>query len=288
MSPWLQFFRLRLAPTALSNVVAGVALGGWTLGSTQWLILLTWTLSLYMVGMGFNDLIDHNRDKKTAPHRPLPAGAISLQKAQTVLLLLTIPLLLLPLWMPPQVRPYAYAAIACAILYDLALKNVAILGPLLMGGVRFSIVMLGAIYAGSAQLAWSHAFTIGAFTAAVTYFSEAEESGSKNQLRSRHFLICLVVILSLPIYFGNESGPVLLASVLTILILVFLNKGQAFRHGAAPALCTVAMLMALPILDLRASITYSQPWIASLHMLAWLSVRPWFALSLGSDKTTSS
>ncbi|MDE0961204.1 MAG: UbiA family prenyltransferase [Planctomycetota bacterium] len=281
---WLQFFRLRLAPTAISNVVAGVALGGWTLGSTQWLVLLTWTLVLYMVGMGFNDLVDQTRDEKTAPHRPLPSGAISVQQARAVLLLLAIPLLLLPLWMPNSAQPYAYTAIACALLYDLALKRVALVGPLLMGGVRYSIVMLGAVFAGSPQFAWSHAFTIGAFTAAITYFSEAEERGSEKTLRSRHFLIILVVVSTLLIPSGNEGGSAVATWILMLLILLFLDRGRAFRHGVSPALCTVAMLMALPLLDLRASITYSQTWIASLHLVAWLAVRPWFTLNLRSDK----
>ena len=90
LAPWLKFFRLRLSPTAISNVVAGATIGGWNLVADEWCILICWTMALYMFGMGLNDLADRSIDKKLAPHRPLPAGDLSVAAARHALGLLAI------------------------------------------------------------------------------------------------------------------------------------------------------------------------------------------------------
>lgn len=275
MRPWLQFFRIRLAPTAISNVVAGVALGGWFLEPTQWLVLIGWTLLLYMFGMGFNDWLDRSVDAKIAPHRPLPAGAISLTRAKIALTALAFPVALLPFAMPEEARFFAFAAAGCAILYDLALKQIPLLGPLAMGGVRFSVVMTAASYAGSPHLAQTHALTIGLFTAAITFFSQAEETGNPKQLARRHALIALVVVASyLFEQYRAEQIPVAFLAV-TGLILLWLLQGLAFRRGASADFCTFTMLMALPLVDLRATVTYPLLLVPGLVVLAWLAIAPW-------------
>ncbi|MGE4631672.1 MAG: UbiA family prenyltransferase, partial [Planctomycetota bacterium] len=99
MSHWLRFFRLRLAWTALSNVIAGVALAGWAVDFQLWAMLLLWTLALYMLGMGLNDYSDRKRDQVISPERPIPAGKISTKAARRALSLLFMVVVSVVIWM---------------------------------------------------------------------------------------------------------------------------------------------------------------------------------------------
>jgi 4-hydroxybenzoate polyprenyltransferase len=290
LAPWLKFFRLRLSPTAISNVVAGATIGGWNLVADEWCILICWTMALYMFGMGLNDLADRSIDKKLAPHRPLPAGDLSVAAARHALGLLAICITGLTLAMPEPIRFHAFTAIACVLLYDLGFKKVPILGPLAMGGVRFSIVMLAASYSGGIEHAWIHAIRIGAFTAAITYFSEAEQNGTERTLTRRLFLLGIVALLiSIPfppleIEVGNLSMRLLLGGVL----LWWITRAFAFQKGVAVHHCTITLVMGLPLVDLIAVSSYPWKIPSFIVILAWLSLRPWTYFQMHSTKTNPS
>ncbi len=283
MSPWLRFFRLRLAPTAISNVIAGAALGGWRLESTEWLILLGWTLALYMAGMAFNDVVDRDKDASNAPHRPLPAGEISVAKAHLSLIVLAMPVVLLLIGMPTSARLYAVAAIVCVFLYNLAFKEVPVLGAVVMGAVRFSIVMVGASFAGHAMQALPLALDVLFFTAAVTYFSQEEERGRPGVLRLRFLLTCIVAIAS---YTTFQLQYPLMQLTISFLLLCWLLGMASPRPGKPASYTTFSMLLALPLLDLRATITYPQTVVPVLVVLAWLSLCPWTIFRSGAAATT--
>ena len=282
MSPWLRFFRLRLAPTALSNVIAGAALGGWRLNTTEWLILLGWTLALYMVGMAFNDVVDRDRDARNAPHRPLPAGELSVAKAHIALILLSVPVVLLLIGMPTDARLYAVAAIVCVLLYNLAVKEVPVLGAVVMGAVRFCIVMVGASFAGPAMNALPLALDVLFFTTAVTYFSQEEERGRPGVLRLRFLLTCIVAFASYTTI--GDPSPMTLA--MTFLLVCWLFGMASPRPGKPASHTTFSMLLALPLLDLRATITYPQAIVPVLVVLAWLSLCPWTIFRSGAAAMT--
>jgi hypothetical protein len=282
VSPWLRFFRLRLAPTALSNVIAGAALGGWRLDTTEWLILLGWTLALYMVGMAFNDVVDRDKDALNAPHRPLPAGEISVAKAHISLILLAVPVVLLLIGMPTDARLYAVAAIVCVLLYNLAFKEVPVLGAAVMGTVRFCIVMVGASFAGPAMNALPLALDVLFFTTAVTYYSQEEERGRPGVLRLRFLLTCIVAFASYTII--DAPSPMPLA--MTFLLLCWLFGVASPRPGKPASHTTFSMLLALPLLDLRATIAYPQSMVPVLVVLAWLSLRPWTIFRSGAAAMT--
>ncbi len=281
MSHWLRFFRLRLAWTALSNVTAGVALAGWMLDFQLWVMLLIWTLALYMLGMGLNDYTDRKRDQVISPQRPIPAGKITPGTARRSLILLFLVVVSVWFVFPSSALIFAVAALACVLLYDLLLKESALLGPLVMGGVRTSIVLMAAAIAaaGSANPAHAsgalpHAIEVGLFTAAVTFFSQEEERARRRSLQLRFLLVCLVVVGS----YNLLSAPSVANIVVTAVILAWL-LAVGYPHSSRPAsVCTFGLLTALPLLDLRAVVTYPQPLIPALVLLSWILLRPWTLL----------
>ena len=276
MSHWLRFFRLRLAWTALSNVIAGVALAGWAVDFQLWTMLLLWTLALYMLGMGLNDYSDRKRDQVISPERPIPAGKISTKAARRVLSLLFMVVVSVVIWMPSEAQIFASAAIACVLLYDLFLKEIPLVGPLAMGGVRTSIVLVGAAFAGAAAdfTTLPHAVEIGLFTAAITHFSQEEERGRSRSLQLRFLLVCLVVVFS----YSLLRAPALANISVTVVILAWLVAvGFPSRRRPASA-CTFGLLTALPLVDLRAVVTYPQLLVPALIVLSWVLLRPWTLL----------
>lgn len=276
MTHWLRFFRLRLAPTALSNVIAGAALAGWALDARLWMMLLTWTLALYMLGMGLNDYVDRKKDTVTSPGRPIPCGQISTRAARRALILLFMVVVSGLVWMPQESRIFAAAAIMFVALYDLVVKEIPLLGPLVMGAVRASIVLVGAAFAGGAAdfLALPHALEIGLFTAAVTHFSQEEERGRPRSLQLRFLLVCLVVVFSYSLLRAPEVANISLTVILLSWLLVV---GFPTSQKSASA-CTFGLLTALPLVDLRAVVTYPQLLVPALIVLSWILLRPWTLL----------
>ena len=85
IQPWLIFFRVRLLPTALSNLLLGVYLGAGSVGiGSPGRLTASLALSgcLYLFGMGLNDYRDRERDRTLHPNRPLPRGDITLGSAR--------------------------------------------------------------------------------------------------------------------------------------------------------------------------------------------------------------
>ncbi|MEE2889872.1 MAG: UbiA family prenyltransferase [Planctomycetota bacterium] len=276
MSHWVRFFRLRLAWTALSNVIAGVALAGWAVDFQLWAMLLIWTLALYMLGMGLNDYSDRKRDQANSPERPIPAGKISTKVARRVLSLLFMVVVSVVIWMPSEARIFASAAIACVLLYDLFFKEIPLVGPLAMGGVRASIVLVGAAFAGAAadSATLIHAVEIGLFTAAVTHFSQEEERGRSRSLQLRFLLVCLVVVFS----YSLLTAPALANISVTVVILAWLVAVGLPSRRRPASTCTFGLLTALPLVDLRAVVTYPQLLVPALIVLSWILLRPWTLL----------
>ena len=144
MRDWLRFLRAPLAPTAAWDALACLALAltaaGRPLSSVRpldALLLALTSLCLYAFGMGLNDVADRARDRRLAPDRPLPSGAISVRVATGVMVLLGA--LALGIGGGPAGSREAVAlALGLAALYDLFLKRWVVPGVLAMGGVRFA------------------------------------------------------------------------------------------------------------------------------------------------------
>lgn len=87
VSAWLSLLRISNAPTVISQVLAGVAVGMHSLCQVEVLpvgktaLIATGVLLIYLAGMAFNDAFDARVDALERPDRPIPSGAISLSMA---------------------------------------------------------------------------------------------------------------------------------------------------------------------------------------------------------------
>ncbi|HRQ76272.1 MAG TPA: UbiA family prenyltransferase [Phycisphaerales bacterium] len=83
---YVELARLSNAPTVITNVLVGTAIGGASL-TADWLTILALTVAillLYIAGMALNDAMDAEVDRRERPHRPIPSGRVSVQAAYRV------------------------------------------------------------------------------------------------------------------------------------------------------------------------------------------------------------
>lgn len=156
---WLRLLRISALPSAISNILMAFLLVHQTwMPTTELLLLILASASIYLAGMVLNDVFDYSIDLRQRPQRPLPAGQISKTTARVVgfgLLFTGVMIACVAGWVgntdseigfdSTMVRT-AFVAILLAIfvvLYDGPLKR-TIAAPFLMGGCRMLNILLGA------------------------------------------------------------------------------------------------------------------------------------------------
>ena len=289
MAPWLRFFRLRLAATAVSNVLVGAVLSlpSWEhLPLLETALLVASTLLVYMFGMGLNDLRDRERDALNAPLRPLPSGAIPVHAARGALVVLLAGSLALAAPLGVCALAVWAALFVCILLYDLLLKDVRILGPVVMGGVRFCLVAFGATAMHPAASldyfpipgieVMVAAVVVFAYVASLTQYSLFEEVATPHQLRrhGRELFWAVVLVLGLLAGLGNH-GVRPFAAVAAMILWVGAYALRPLREADPPASrVTLRLLVGLLLLDTVILVSYHRFVPASI--VGFLGVLTWW------------
>lgn len=185
MHTWLSILRISNAPTVVSQVFAGAAVGWYTLPHGTALplgalvLVLVGVLLSYLAGMILNDVCDARIDAAERPDRPIPSGRISLFIARFVggsMLLIGISMLAVA---SPATLPWAIALGACILAYDM-LHTLSAGSFLLMASCRGLVPVIAAL-AVSDTADWSVlTWTAGAafaFIAAVSIAARNEMTG---------------------------------------------------------------------------------------------------------------
>jgi 4-hydroxybenzoate polyprenyltransferase len=179
-SAWLRLLRLPNLLTVPGDVLAGFLLApAETATGSDWaqlLLAIPAGVLLYVAGLFLNDLFDYAEDLRERPYRPLPAKHISRESAATgALVCLWIAAFLAAFF---DALPVAIPLILCIILYDIGLKRIPVLGPLLMGACRAGNLLLGAAAASEgvspAPSPIAAAIVLGLYIAILTHFARTE------------------------------------------------------------------------------------------------------------------
>lgn len=128
---WLEIMRISNIPTALSNALAGAAVGASLAGgadpSRPWFKTSPeawWSLAVpplaYVAGMILNDAFDAGVDAKERPNRPIPSGRVGRAEAFLAgFVLLALALGAARLTGSPTVMWGSITLVGCVLLYDL-------------------------------------------------------------------------------------------------------------------------------------------------------------------------
>lgn len=186
IKPYLQLMRPANIVTAISDILAGVAIASLfvqtseTINWTVLVALVVSTVGLYGGGVVFNDVFDADLDARERPERPLPSGRASMQGAirlGSVLFLLGIAA---ASSVDGSAILIALAVVAMCLIYDKWAKHSPIAGPLAMGLCRGLNLLLGMSYSFIAlNEVWFLAGVHVIYIAAVTTISRGEVHGGR-------------------------------------------------------------------------------------------------------------
>lgn len=222
--------------TAISDILAGVAIAGYAGGTWQLhsiLLLIVATVGLYGGGVVFNDVFDAALDRVERPERPIPSGLISEKEGA----LLGTFLLIAGVISAFVVSAYPSGAIAIAIavaalVYDKWGKHHSVLGPLNMGLCRGLNLLLGISLLPDALSQYGFLAVIPIiYIGAITMISQGEVHGGKsNTMLFAAFLYLIVIASILYISVGHGSYLYALIFLAILAILIYPPLIRAFRN----------------------------------------------------------
>lgn len=228
IKPYIQLTRPANVITAISDILAGVAIAGFSFlldESNIWgiVFLCISTVGLYGGGIVFNDIFDLELDRIERPERVIPSGKVSKTNAiifGSFLLLSGI----VAAWFNSPVSAGIAALVAiCALVYDKYGKHHAFLGPINMGLCRGGNLILGmSIIEQSIEQWWLVAILPVCYIAAITMISRGEvHGGNKNTLYFAAFLYILVSVAQLYVSFQLNNFFIATAFVALHIYLTF-------------------------------------------------------------------
>ena len=216
IKPYLQLTRPANIITAISDILAGIAIAGFSFSLAQidiWkaVFLCISTIGLYGGGIVFNDIFDLELDRVERPERVIPSGKVSKENAIVFgTSLLTIGII--AAWFnSPLSAGIALLIAICALLYDKIGKHHSFFGPINMGLCRGGNLILGMSIIENAITEWGLISILPiCYIAAITMISRGEvHGGNKNTLYFAAFLYILVS--SCQLYISFTLGNILFA-----------------------------------------------------------------------------
>jgi len=292
--PYLELVRVFLTPTAIADSYAGLflsaSLGEPSVRKGEVAIMVGGvSVLVYWLGMAANDLLDLQKDRVAAPHRPLPSTRVPVYGALLLCAFLAGAALLLSFLL--NVEVVTIALLALVLLYNAGGKNLPVLGSLLMGLCRSVNFFLGACAALGAAPALRQpeillgAGILGLYIAQVTAVSRLEDfQFSPRLLRTRALPLLLfpagLLALS-PARWLNGLNSALLAVLLVEAWLASV-RSRGPLHQAA-----ILVRKALPglfLVDAGIVLALSPPGLSTwpafltlyaLFAVAWTWKRSW-------------
>lgn len=241
---FLRLMRPANIVTAISDILAGIALSGYILGLnaaafsiSPILLLVVATIGLYGGGVVFNDVFDAELDTVERPERPIPSGLIHKNTAAFFASLL----LLLGIICASIVHPegwfsssglLATATAISAVVYDKWGKHHNFLGPLNMGLCRGLNLLLGmSILPEVMADYWFIGLVPVVYIAAITMISRGEVHGGNKKTLYAAALLYIVVLMSI-LWFSyfRKNMLITVPFVLFFGVMIFLPLKNAVHE----------------------------------------------------------
>jgi 4-hydroxybenzoate polyprenyltransferase len=258
--------RLANIVTAVSDILAGIAIGGSLIGvafggtETQHiplgqliaeeksfapfvpiLLLVIATAGLYGGGVVLNDVFDADLDKVERPERPIPSGLISKTSAAifgTLLLIIGI----VSAGLSDREHLFSFTTLialviaVAAVVYDKWAKHHSFFGPLTMGFCRGCNLLLGiSIVTFALQQLWYIALVPLVYIAAITMISRGEVHGGKRTTLYSAAVFYIIVLLSIIMFSViNHTLDKSLTFLVVFALMIFLPLQRAIIKPDGP------------------------------------------------------
>lgn len=222
--------------TAISDILAGAAIAGYTGGITELpsvLLLIIATIGLYGGGVVFNDVFDAALDRVERPERPIPSGLISEKEGALlgIVLLITGVVAACLLALNPS-GVIAFSIAVAALIYDKWGKHHSFLGPLNMGICRGLNLLLGMSLVPAVFYQYGYLAIVPIiYIAAITMISRGEVHGGKSNTILFAAFLYLAVNASI-LWVSYEQGHFVYALFFVLIhaLLIYPPLVRAFRE----------------------------------------------------------
>ncbi|HEX5025511.1 MAG TPA: UbiA-like protein EboC [Agriterribacter sp.] len=272
----LRLMRLANVITAISDILAGIAIAGYftiqesyQIQPIVWLIIAT--AGLYGGGVVFNDVFDAELDQTERPERPIPSGLISKAGATVwgTFLLLTGVFAAGRVHFESWTSVTAIIAVAialAALVYDKWAKHHAVLGPLNMGVCRGLNLLLGmSIVPPVLSQHWYLSIVPVVYIAAITMVSRGEVHGSERRTLYAAAALYTVVIASiLTLAWVHDNVLYTLLFLLLLGVLIFPPLQKAIRNPIGPLIgkAVKAGVISLIVMNAAWAAAFGMPYFA--------------------------
>jgi 4-hydroxybenzoate polyprenyltransferase len=260
---YLRLMRPANIVTAISDILAGVAIAGYFTGNSAGEIqplpvalLVLSTIGLYGGGVVFNDVFDAELDKIERPERPIPSGLITKKGAALLAIVLLLIGVVAASFVHQSFIPSGLIALVTAIaalVYDKWGKHHSFLGPLNMGACRGLNLMLGiSIIPAALYQYWAISLVPVLYIAAITMISRGEvHGGKKGTLYAASLFYLLVIVAILLVSFSNKT--ILFSSLFLVFfgVMIFMPLRKAIQDpkGALIGKAVKAGVLALILMN---------------------------------------
>lgn len=225
MKYYLQLARPANLVTAISDILAGMAIAGCGLiflkDHLLTLVLLSVsTVGLYGGGVVFNDLFDAELDAIERPERAIPSGKISKQNAFIYGSLLILIGIISATYLSFNSGIIATIVAFLAVFYDKYGKHNDLFGPINMGLCRGGNLLLG-MSADFSKLEhfWWIGFVPVIYIAAITMVSRGEVHGGNSKIL-KFALFLYMLVSAVQLYIAHQNSFLMLAVPIVLLHLI--------------------------------------------------------------------
>lgn len=280
---FLELMRPANVITALTDVLAGMAIVGFTFGTLDYqfwpvVFLGISTMCLYAGGVVFNDVFDHELDILERPERALPSGRI--QRAEAVfggIVLLSLGIFL-AFWQSRLSGIVAVLVTLHALFYDFKGKHMRIFGPINMGLCRAFNLMLGMSVYELGVLEHFYLILIPLiYIAAITLVSRGEVHGSQSAPLWFAAILFIIVHAS-QLVVGYQVGKLafVLPFVLVHVYLIFAKLIPAIKNPIGPNIGQTVKTGVLTLILMNAAwVSLSEQYYMAFVTLALLPISMW-------------
>ncbi len=278
LKPWIQIIRPSNVLTAISDVLAGVALAclflQQDLPQVNPLIWITISsMLLYTGGIVFNDVFDAALDKVERPERPIPSGRIK-KSAASILGTLAFAI---GCFLAFQVNMTAFyislAIVLMCLLYNGQAKHHFLAGPIVMGGCRGLNLLLGMAVLPDSLSYWYIAIIPIIYIASVTNISRGEVYGSNKTALLVSIGLYSIVILTLLYFTYSSKNYLALVFILLFSLMIGSPVSKALKTLQPQDVRKAVKFGVLALILMNASwIAISGHWLLALAVCAILPV----------------
>jgi 4-hydroxybenzoate polyprenyltransferase len=280
---FLELMRPANVITALTDILAGMAIVGFTFGTIEYqflpvIFLGISTMCLYAGGVVFNDVFDHELDILERPERALPSGRI--QRAEAIfggIVLISLGIFF-AFWQSRLSGIVAIIITILALFYDYKGKHMRFFGPINMGLCRAFNLMLGMSVYELGVLEHFYLILIPLiYIAAITLVSRGEVHGSQSApLWFAAVLFIFVHMSQLVIAYQAGKLIFILPFVLVHAYLIFSKLIVAIKKPIGPNIGQTVKTGVLTLILMNAAwVSLCEQYYMAFVTLALLPISMW-------------